>query len=197
MELTFCKWATHASLCSSAHGHVESHSHYGSHRRSGSYRVIVSSYMYAIILRWYVKASSLHDRDLSRNQSATIYFLCNESSFFYFFYFCFNLHLKLAADTSEDMRCRTRIVTHKLCIIIFLYTVHTKFSESDSHIQCWIYIYMYMRPCILYPASTPSRGTRMHYYVSSAEGLNGAADVQFSLCFWSAYNINRTCLLSL
>lgn len=160
-------------------------------RRSGSYRTrnCISSCMYAVTLRWYVKTSSLRDRDLSRNQSATIYFLCNESSIF--------IHVR---NYSSWYLCRYDTIpyihsyTSYVLYNISLYCAHTRINSQN---RTAIFGAEYMRPCILYPASTPSCGTRVHYYVSSAEGLNGAADVQFSLCFWSAYNISRTCLLSL
>lgn len=160
-------------------------------RRSGSYRTrnCISSCMYAVTLRWYVKTSSLRDRDLSRNQSATIYFLCNESRLFLF------TSGTIAADTCADMiQFHIYIVIQAMYYNISLYCAHTRINSQN---RTAIFGAEYMRPCILYPASTPSCSTRMHYYVSSAEGLNGAADVQFSLCFWSAYNISRTCLLSL
>lgn len=77
VEPAFRKWATHASLCSSAHGHVENHSHYGGRRRSGSYRTrnCVSSRMCTVTSRWCMKAPVFATAIPRGDQSATIYFL--------------------------------------------------------------------------------------------------------------------------
>lgn len=191
VEPAFRKWATHASLCSSAHGHVESHSHYGGCRRSGSYRTrnrVSSVYVhgYSSLMR---EGSRPRGRDPSRDRSAAIYFLRGDACQSFLF-------LSGAAGWNERRRVSENATQPQLQkpYRAHIFSVQVKDRvAAPRHSEYAILPAHFIRVALLHVARACIIMPHLH---RQAEGMNGvsAADVRL-FSFLLSSRITRTCLL--